>query len=272
MTESRKPIIGINGEFRDATEETAALNWYHSGYFDRVLSANPAGVPVLVPPLRKDEDIRQFLEMIDGLILTGSRLDLDPKGLEMEPHPVSKAMSRRREQFDRKLCAMAVEMRLPILAIGAGMQLLNVVCGGTLLQHIPEDVPRAMPHRDARNEALRHIVLIEEDSRMFEIYGPLETRVNSQHHMAVDRVADLFRVSAKAPDGVVEAFESVDPTWFCIGVQWHPENETASALDIQLFNAFIEASAEAAAPMTIPFPGSAARPTAVSAARARKSA
>jgi putative glutamine amidotransferase len=76
---------------------------------------------------------------------------------------------------------------------------------------------------------------------MDKIYGPGEIRVNSQHHMAVDQVANPFRVSATSPDGVVEAYESVEDDWFCLGVQWHPENETASALDMQVFETFLEA-------------------------------
>ena len=75
---------------------------------------------------------------------------------------------------------------------------------------------------------------------MDQIYGPGEIRVNSDHHMAVDQLASCFRVGAASPDGVVEAYESIDDSWFCIGVQFHPENQTASALDMQVFDAFME--------------------------------
>jgi putative glutamine amidotransferase len=149
-------------------------------------------------------------------------------------------MPARREDFDRRLCKMAVEKRIPILAIGIGMQELNVVCGGTLFQHIPEDFVKPLHHRDPVESTLRHIIEIVPGTRMDTIYGPGEIRVNSQHHMAVDQVADLFKVSATSPDGVIEAYESIDENWFCVGVQWHPENESSSALDMQVFENFIE--------------------------------
>jgi putative glutamine amidotransferase len=142
---------------------------------------------------------------------------------------------------------------MPILAIGSGMQTLNVVCGGTLLRHIPEDVTKALLHRDHVERALRHVIEIVPKTRVDYIYGPGEIRVNSQHHMAVDQVAPLFRASARTPDGVIEAYEAIDEDWFCLGIQWHPENETASALDMQVFETFLEACTREAAPAVLPF-------------------
>lgn len=236
---STKPVIGMNGEYRPAGKETVSLSWFHTGYYDSVIAAG--GLPTLIPPFADDEDLAQSLQMLDGVVLAGCKLDLDPVRLGMEKHPATRAMPLRREDFDRRLCRIAVEMRLPILAIGAGMQTLNVVCGGTLHQHIPEDVPKALHHRDPVEDTLRHVIDIVPGTRVDRIYGPGEIRINSQHHMAVDDVADVFKVSARCPDGVIEAFEAVDDGWFCLGIQWHPENETASALDMQVFEAFLEA-------------------------------
>ncbi len=235
---STKPIIGINGDFRAAQKEVVPLSWFNTGYYDSVSAAG--GLPTLIPPLTDDDDLQQVLEMLDGLVLAGCRFDLEPVRLGMDPHPATRAMPARREDFDRRLCKLAVEMRLPILAIGVGAQTLNVVCGGTLIQHIPEEMPKALHHRDPVETTLRHIIEIEPGTRVDRIYGPGEIRVNSQHHMAVSHVARLFRVSACAPDGVIESFESIDDDWFCLGVQWHPENETASALDMQVFEVFLE--------------------------------
>src|SRR5207244_2524671 len=91
----------------------------------------------------------------------------------------------------------------------------------------------------------RHAVLLQAGSRLDEIYGGGEIRVNSSHHQAVKTVGSLFRVSALAPDGVIEAIEAVDPNWFCVGVQWQPEADTASALDMQLFECFLQATIRA---------------------------
>ncbi len=249
---SEKRLIGINGEFRDAKKETSPLSWFNTGYYDAVISAKPGGLPILVPPLADDDDLRQFLSMLDGVVLCGCSFDLDPVRLGMQKHPATRAMPNRREDFDRRLCKMAVEMRIPILAIGIGMQTLNVVCGGTLIQHIGEEVQKPLLHRDPVESTLRHVLEIVPGTRIDHIYGPGEIRVNSQHHMAVDQVADPFRVSATAPDGVVEAIESVDDDWFCLGVQWHPENDTASALDMQVFETFLEACS-GPVPTILPF-------------------
>lgn len=236
---STKPVIGINGEFRAPKKDDIALSWFNTGYYDSVTAAG--GLPVLTPPLADDSDLKQFLGLIDGLVLCGCNFDLDPIRLGMDRHPSTRQMPIRREDFDRRLCKMAVEKRIPILAIGVGMQELNVVCGGTLFQHIPEDFQKPLHHRDPVETTLRHIIEIVPGTRMDTIYGPGEIRVNSQHHMAVDQVADLFKVSATSPDGVIEAYESIDENWFCVGVQWHPENESSSALDMQVFENFLEA-------------------------------
>lgn len=237
---SAKPLIGINGDYRAARKEIVPLSWFNTGYYDCVTACG--GLPMLVPPLTEDDDLKQYLRLLDGLVLAGCNLDMDPVRMGMEKHPATRVMPRRREDFDRRLCQMAVELRIPILAIGAGMQELNVVCGGTLFQHIPEDLAKPLHHRDPVESTLRHIIEIVPGTRMDVIYGPGEIRVNSQHHMAVDQLAKPFRVSATAPDGVIEAYESVDDNWFCLGVQWHPENDTASALDMQVFETFFEAT------------------------------
>ena len=238
---SDKPRIGLNGEFRAARKDAIPLSFYQTGYYDCITAAKPGGLPMLIPPLADDDDLRQYLEMLDGLVMCGCNFDLDPVRLGLEKHPATRAMPTRREDFDRRIATMAVEMRLPILAIGSGMQTLNVICGGTLFQHIPEDFPKPLLHRDPVETTLRHVLDIVPGTRVDAIYGPGEIRVNSQHHMAIDQLADYFRVSATCPDGVIEAYESIDEHWFCLGVQWHPENETASALDMQVFETFLDA-------------------------------
>jgi putative glutamine amidotransferase len=244
-----KPLIGINGDFRPARKESIALSWFPAGYYDSIsaakLKTGPkqsdeiGAIPLLIPPLADDADLRQVLSMLDGLVLSGCAQDLDPVRLGMDRHPSTRPMPQRREDFDRRLCKMAVDMKLPLLAIGGGMQLLNVICGGTIYQHVTEDCPRAFQHYDPVENALRHVILIEPGTHVDNIYGPGEIRVNSAHHQAVNQVAKGFRVSARSPDGVIEAIEAEDPNWFCLGIQWHPENDTASALDMQVFEQFL---------------------------------
>jgi putative glutamine amidotransferase len=118
------------------------------------------------------------------------------------------------------------------------MQLLNVSQGGNLLLHIPEDLPKALPHKDLIDPAHRHGLEVVSGSIMERVYGDGEIRVNSFHHMAVDEVGTGFRVTARCPDGVIEAIESTTD-WVAFGTQFHPEADSASALDQRIFEEFI---------------------------------
>jgi putative glutamine amidotransferase len=245
-----KPLIGFNGDFRPARKDAAPLSWFNTGYYDSITTAK--GLPMPIPPLADDADLKQFLGMLDGLVLAGCSQDLDPIRLGLDKHPHTRPMPTRREDFDRRLCKMAIDMKMPLLAIGSGMQLLNALCGGTIFQHIPEDCPKALHHFDNVENCLRHILEIVPGTRVDQMYGPGEIRVNSMHHQAVSLVGKPFRVSAKTPDGVIEAIEAIDPNWYCVGVQWHPENETASALDMQVFENFITACSTQKQPVILP--------------------
>jgi GMP synthase-like glutamine amidotransferase len=129
---------------------------------------------------------------------------------------------------------MILKRRMPVFGIGVGMQLLNVTQGGNLYLHIPEDMPESLPHRDSLDRAHRHGLEVARNSMMERVYGDGEIRVNSMHHMAIDELGSAFRVTARCPDGVIEAIESVDPEkWFAVGTQFHPEAESASALDLR---------------------------------------
>ena len=240
---SSKPIIVITGDFRPERYDGTALSWFNTGYYDSVIAAG--GLPILLAPFEDEKDLEQMMDKLDGIVLAGCNLDLDPTRMKMHAHPAVKVMPKRREDFDRRVTEMAMARQMPVLAIGSGMQLVNVLCGGTLFQHIPEDVPRAIHHRDPVEKNLRHVLEIVPGTRVDSIYGPGEVRVNSNHHMAVNQLASRFRVSATCPDGVVEAYESTEDDWFCLGVQWHPESNNASALDLQIFEAFIGATMKA---------------------------
>ena len=135
--------------------------------------------------------------------------------------------------------SIARKLSRRVLAIGSGMQLLNITEGGTLFLHIPEDLPKAIPHKDPIDQSHRHALLVERGSAMERVYGDGEIRVNSMHHMAIDDVAQSFKVTARAPDGVIEAIESAVEGWVAIGTQFHPEAESASALDVKIFEEFV---------------------------------
>jgi putative glutamine amidotransferase len=233
---AKKPLIGLNADFRSARKDSPAFSFLCSGYYDYL--SQMGGVPVVIPPLRSEDDIQQVLDALDGVVMIGG-FDLDPRRDGYMLHPSVRPLEERREDFDRKLMDLVADRRMPFFGIGVGMQLLNVSQGGTLFLHLPEDVPRALPHLDAMDRSHRHALVVEPGSLMERVYGDGEIRVNSMHHMAIDDVAPGFRVTARCPDGVVEAIESVMEEWFAFGTQFHPECASASALDVRVFEEFI---------------------------------
>jgi putative glutamine amidotransferase len=237
-----KPLIGLNAEFRSAKKEEPAFAYLAAGYFDAIQRVG--GIPVIVPPLAEEDDVNRVLDTLDGFLLVGGP-DLDPHRDGYMRHPTVRCMDPRRETFDRMLCRLISERRMPVMGIGVGMQLLNVNEGGNLFLHIPEDVPHALPHRDPQDTAHRHGLEVTPGSLMDRVYGDGEIRVNSLHHMAIDEVAPGFEVTARCPDGVIEAIESARADWFAIGVQFHPEASSASALDLRIFEEFLIGAAGA---------------------------
>jgi putative glutamine amidotransferase len=189
--------------------------------------------------LSDETDINAVLDTLHGFVMVGGQ-DLDPRRDGFMLHPSVRAMDRRREIFDRTLLKLISKRRMPFFGIGAGMQLLNVSQGGNLFLHVPEDLPETIPHKDLQDRGHRHSLTVVPGSLMERVYGDGEIRVNSMHHMAVDEVARGFSVTARCPDGVIEAIESDLADWFAFGTQFHPEANSASALDCRIFEEFID--------------------------------
>lgn len=188
------------------------------------------------------------LEGLDGLILTGGD-DVAPGRYGEAPHPKTVEAEPGRDEFELALIGAARAQELPIFAICRGIQVLNVACGGTLVQDIPSQVKGALNHSltvpPNSPYTLAHEVWVEKDSLlstlMFDRLTAETCEVNSRHHQAVKDVAKGFRVTATAPDGVIEAIE--DPSArFCLGVQWHPENFWRTGEFRALFEGFFEAA------------------------------
>jgi putative glutamine amidotransferase len=239
MVQQTRPFIGVNADFVPAGKRGAARIQMHAGYPDAIVAAG--GYPIILSPFGSEVDLDPILDRLDGVVLTGG-LDLDPRRHGLPAHAAIVPLPERRDTADRALVRRVLDRQLPILAVGLGLQQLNMALGGSLYLHLPEDLPRALPHLDLTGGPHRHLVLLEPGTRVDEIYGGGELRVNSQHHQAVRELGD---------GRVIEAIESVDPNWFCVGVQWHPESETASALDLQLFESFIQACLRQTQPLQL---------------------
>ncbi len=186
---------------------------------------------------------------IDGLLLTGGG-DIEPGRYGEPAHPSVNETQPQRDEFEIALVREGRARRVPILGICRGIQILNVACGGTLIQDIPTEVPGALKHEldVPPHEAfeLAHEVWLDKDSTLGRLMserleGADSCEVNSRHHQAVKQLAPGFQVSATAPDGVIEAIE--DPgAGFCLGVQWHPENFWRTGEFRSLFEGFAAAS------------------------------
>ena len=195
-------------------------------------------------------DVRSALEGVDGLLLTGGD-DVAPARYGEPPHGTTVGAEAGRDEFEIALVKAARARALPIFAICRGIQVLNVACGGTLVQDIPSQIHGALNHSLAvpphESYALAHEVWIEKESLLSKLMsdrlnGAEECNVNSRHHQAVKAVAQGFTVTATAPDGVIEAIE--DPSApFCLGVQWHPENFWRTGEFRPLFEGFVDAAA-----------------------------
>lgn len=235
---SSTPIIALNADYRGAKKDAPAFSYVQAGYFDAITRAG--GVPLVMPPYEDEADLHRVLDLVDGVLMVGGA-DLDPRRDGFMMHPSVRMLDNRREQFDRMLVRVVAQRSIPVYGIGVGMQLLNVSQGGNLFLHLPEDLPKALPHKDPLDPAHRHALDVVPGSLMERIYGEGEIRVNSFHHMAVDEVAPGFRATATCPDGVIEAIESTNPDWFAFGTQFHPEADSATALDMRIFEEFLSA-------------------------------
>jgi putative glutamine amidotransferase len=192
--------------------------------------------------------VEDALAGVDGLLLTGGD-DVAPERYGEARHAAVVDAEPGRDEFELGLIAAARARDLPLFAICRGIQVLNVACGGTLVQDIPTQVPGASPHSfdvpPHEPFSLAHEIWVEKDSILARLMGDRLDQdacdVNSRHHQAVKTVAPGFRASATAPDGIIEAIE--DPSArFCLGVQWHPENFWRTGEFRSLFEGFVQAA------------------------------
>jgi len=183
---------------------------------------NAGLVPIVVPPLSDPAAADRILAGVDGLVLTGGE-DVAPEYFGEKRHPKLGTVNQARDATEIALISAARRLRMPLLAICRGIQILNVESGGSLIQNIAAQRPGALEHDGhGPRDAAIHPVDIEESSILGLATGVTRLDVNSLHHQAIDRLGDGLRITATAPDGIVEGVESSDD-WWVLAVQWHPE-------------------------------------------------
>lgn len=233
-----QPLIGITADIAGHPEEGGEPAYIvRRNYADAIAEAG--GIAVILPyaPARAPAMIGR----LDGLLVTGGRFDLPPDWYGGKPATDASILKEDRSIAERALLAAALAIDLPVLGICNGMQLLGVMHGAGVVEHIPDDIPDALEHMAAdRPSEPRHEVRFLAGSDLANLTGMSGAMVNSVHHQAL-RAAPGVQVAATAPDGVVEAIEIMGHR-FCYGLQWHPEYR-ASEADRAILNAFLAAAA-----------------------------
>lgn len=226
-----KPLIAITVESDHnpgdgGSQGKLTLNW---NYAEQVALAG--GNPILIPPTA---DMVEIAAIIDGWLIPGGR-DIDAKYFGQENHPEVVKADYSRYEAERRLYESAAS-DLPIFGICYGCQFLNVVRGGTLIQHLPDVVPTA--HTGGPMQSYE----VDPDSALAKFSKSTRIEGKSFHHQAVDAVGAGLAVVATGPDGVVEAIEASDRPWL-VGVQWHPERTPEDKATRNLFREFVSAAA-----------------------------
>lgn len=226
-------------------EPTGGDAGYNARTLPQYISAiQSAGATALVIPLaERAGQIARLLASVHGVLLPGSRFDIDPQVYGEDRAPACNDPDPARAAVDELLLQDAFNLRKPLLGICGGMQAINVWRGGTLIQDLPAAGFRLVNHAPGREVEHAHEIRIGPSTRLTVIAPPVSAAlyVNSSHHQAVKVPGDNLRIAAVCPDdGVVEAIELHSQDQFVIGVQWHPERTySSSTLSRALFVAFV---------------------------------
>lgn len=246
-TSSARPLIGISMRL-----DPGQTKFYlQSNYSEAIQAAG--GTPILVPLIPERNSIHNLVASLDGIVLSGSGSDIDPRHYGARKSPMCGENHPLRDKTDFLLLEEAFKRKLPVLAICFGIQSLNVFLGGTLIQDIPNQCPRALEHSLPDSKINKknpegfcgHRITIEPDSLLYKLSGKRsQVRVNSSHHQAIETIARDLKITARATDGIIEGVELGSKDHFVFGTQWHPEKGfEEDGLSQAIFRRFVQATA-----------------------------
>jgi putative glutamine amidotransferase len=204
------------------------------------------GEAVRIPLGPPSAEVMKMIASCDAVLLPGSKADIDPRRYGAPTDARTAASDLARDTVDEMLLGDAYKLRKPILGICYGLQIVNVYCGGTLLQHIESPVN----HEAGREVRIAHTIDIDPGSKVGQIVAlegnekHVSVAVNSSHHQAAEEIGDGLRIVARCPqDGIIEALEGTAPDHFVLAVQWHPERSADDdEVSRAIFRALIDAT------------------------------
>lgn len=228
-----KPLIGICCTYLE--EET--ISGIKEGYYSVIEEVG--GSPILLPVVEKRETLDSYIEIIDGLLLSGG-VDVDPHYFGEDPQRTLGRIDPMRDRNELYLAAKAMEKQKSILGICRGIQILAVASGGGIIQDIPTQIANSIQHmQNAPRWYGTHKVCLVKESLLYKIYRKDEITTNSFHHQSVQKVGKDFFITANTVDGVIEGIEHKNHR-FTVGVQWHPELMwRKDAKTLELFKVFV---------------------------------
>jgi putative glutamine amidotransferase len=237
------PIIGIT-TFNDEIYNGYSAFVLQKAYVSAIIKAN--GTPLLIPSGLSENALSELLPKLDGILFSGGG-DISVEFYKGQDHPLNSNIDKERDILEMFLVREVIEQNKPFLGICRGLQVLNVVMGGTLYPHIASEMHDPIKHDyypDYPRNLLAHKVKIITGNKTSEILGLTELDVNSLHHQGVNKVAAGLNVTGIAPDGLIEALE-LPGHKFGIAVQWHPECLPDQIVMQQLFKSFINSAKDA---------------------------
>ncbi len=230
-----KPLIGITTMY----DYTGNRNTIGDDYITSIVKAG--GIPVAIPVNIPHADLPLLIQKLDGLLLSGGE-DVNPLIFGEQPQWGLGEIDIYRDELEIELTKIAIEQKKPILGICRGLQVLNIVCGGGIIQDIPSQHKQSIQHRQKGPRfLLSHTVDMVEETLLHKIIGKTTMAVNSFHHQGISKLAPNLVANCHSTDGIIEGIE--DKEGNILAVQWHPENLCKTTQEnIKLFQWLVEKS------------------------------